>query len=58
MASELELTDGVDTFRLIIRNSKLCTDQTLTPAGFAGAESIDGGVTGDWVNWEEMPPDV
>ena len=57
MASELVLTDGVDTFRLAIRNSKLCTDQTLTVTGFDGNESVDEGATGDWINWEALPPD-
>lgn len=55
MATELVLTDGTDTFRLVVRDSKLCTDQTLTPTGFAGTESLDGGLTGDWTNWDAIP---
>ena len=55
MATELVLTDGADTFRIVIRDSQLCTDQTLTPTGFAGDESLDGGATGDWINWEAIP---
>jgi hypothetical protein len=56
MADLLLLTDGVDTFRFNVRDSHLCTDQALTATGFDGTESTDGGVTGDWVNWEVIPP--
>jgi hypothetical protein len=56
MADIMELTDGVDTFRFNVRDHQLCTDQELTATGFDGTESDDGGVTGDWVNWEKIPP--
>jgi hypothetical protein len=58
MANILELTDGVDTFRFNVRDHTLCTDKELTATGFAGTESTDGGVTGDWVNLEVIPPVV
>jgi hypothetical protein len=46
----------VDTFRFNVRDHTLCTDKELTATGFAGTESTDGGVTGDWVNLEVIPP--
>jgi hypothetical protein len=52
---EIILTDGVDTFRIQARDGVLATDQALTALGFNGTESTDNGVTGDWVNWEEIP---
>jgi hypothetical protein len=58
MADILLLTDGVDTFRFNVRDHTLCTDQALTATGFAGTESTDEGVTGDWVNLDVIPPVV
>jgi hypothetical protein len=47
-------TDGVDTFRNGVRSGAFVTDKTLTVTGFAGAESTDEGVTGDWINLESI----
>jgi len=35
------LTDGVSTFRMIVRDAALCFDMTLTALGFAGVENVD-----------------
>jgi hypothetical protein len=37
----LTLTDGVDTFRIMVRSGYFCLDQTITPTGFAGVEDTD-----------------
>jgi len=37
----LLLTDGVSTFRLIVRSGELCMDQTKTALGFAGVLHTD-----------------
>lgn len=55
MAAEFIFSDGVSSFRIRSYNSKLCTDMALTPTGFAGTESLDEGVTGDWINIESLP---
>lgn len=57
MAAEFIFTDGVDTFRIQARDSKLKTDMALNATGFDGTESLDEGVTGDWKNLESIPPD-
>lgn len=52
------LTDGTTTFQFNVRNGALCIDQTLTPTGFAGNESLDNGVTGDWItltSFKQLP---
>ncbi len=40
-AGQINLTDGVTNFRLIVRNVALETDIALTATGFAGAENVD-----------------
>lgn len=57
MPAEYIFTDGVDSFRIQTRNGKFNTDMALTVTGFDGDESTDGGVTGDWMNLEAIPPD-
>jgi hypothetical protein len=47
-------TDGVDIFRDGVRDGTWVTDKALTVTGFAGDESTDEGVTGDWVNLETL----
>ena len=47
-------TDTVDTFRDGVRDGAYVIDKTLTPTGFAGSESVDEGVTGDWINIEKL----
>ena len=37
-------------YRTGVRNGQLVTDKELTEVGFDGAESVDDGVTGDWIN--------
>jgi hypothetical protein len=45
--------DGVDYFRLQVRDDVLFLDQTITPTGFAGDEDTD------WGNiWEQSLPPV
>jgi hypothetical protein len=41
---------GIDTFRDGVRGGAYVIDKTLTPIGFAGIESLDDGITGDWIN--------
>jgi hypothetical protein len=41
-------------FRILERDGKLCVDQILNSTGFAGDESTDGGVTGDWMNLQKF----
>jgi hypothetical protein len=65
MATEFIFKDDVDptadAFRIQARNdgtgTKLCTDMVLNATGFAGAESLDEGGTGDWMNLDKIPPD-
>jgi type II secretory pathway component PulL len=63
MAAEFNFTDenGIIAFRIQARNvsgaDRLCTDQVLTATGFDGSESLDEGVTGDWINLETVPTD-
>lgn len=54
MAQYNVMSDGVDTFRDGVRDSAYVIDKTLTVTGFAGAESVDEGVTGDWINLEKL----
>ena len=54
MANYVEYTDGVDTFRDGVRSGAYVIDKALTVTGFAGSESVDEGVTGDWVNLEKL----
>jgi len=42
-------TDGTTNYRINVRSGVMCFDKALTVTGFAGVESIDGGVTGDWI---------
>lgn len=44
----LELTDGVDTFRLNVRSGELNLDQTITPLGFVGSEPGDWDTINTW----------
>lgn len=37
----LTLTDGISTFRMIVRDAALCFDMTLTALGFSGVENTD-----------------
>lgn len=46
----VEYTDGINTFRDGSRGGSFVTDVALTVTGFAGTESTDEGVTGDWRN--------
>lgn len=53
--STLEMLDaeggiGIDTFRDGIRDNAYVVDKTLTSTGFSGVESLDEGLTGDWIN--------
>ena len=41
-------------FRILERDGALCTDQILNSTGFAGDESTDDGVTGDWINLSKI----
>ena len=41
---------GIDTFRDGVRDGTYVIDKALNATGFAGVESLDGGVTGDWIN--------
>ena len=50
----IEYTDGVTTFRDGSRGGSFVTDVALTVTGFAGTESTDEGVTGDWMNLSEF----
>lgn len=40
-AGQIALTDGVNSFRLIVRNASLETDMALTGLGFGGVEDTD-----------------
>ena len=42
------ITDGVTAIRKLIRDGCFVVDKTLTPLGFAGVKTTDGGLTGDW----------
>jgi hypothetical protein len=35
------LTDGIETWRIIVRGGSLCWDYALTALGFDGVEDID-----------------
>lgn len=37
-------------FRIGARNSQYVIDKELTVTGFSGTQSIDDGLTGDWIN--------
>jgi nitrous oxidase accessory protein NosD len=54
MSQYVTYTDSVDTFRDGVRSGAYVVDKTLTITGFAGAESTDGGVTGDWINLQTI----
>jgi hypothetical protein len=45
---------GLTTFRDGIRDDCYVVDQALTVTGFLGDESLDGGITGDWINLEKL----
>jgi hypothetical protein len=45
---------GIPTFRDGIRDSCYVIDKALTVTGFLGSESLDEGVTGDWINLEKL----
>ena len=42
-----------DEYRDGVRDGKFVIDKALTALGFSGTESIDEGVTGDWVMLKE-----
>jgi uncharacterized protein (TIGR02145 family) len=44
------LSDGANIIRKGVRNSTFVVDMALTLLGFAGTESTNNGVTGDWKN--------
>jgi hypothetical protein len=46
-------TDGTYIYRDGVRSGKFVIDKELTPLGFSGSESIDEGVSGDWMNLKE-----
>jgi hypothetical protein len=48
-------TDGVDIFRDGVRDGKYVIDVAVTVLGFAGTESLDNGITGDWMKIFELP---
>lgn len=50
-----DVSKGAGDFRLMVRDGSLCYDQALTGLGFDGAESLDEGVTGDWINRKKIP---
>lgn len=41
-------TDGTSIWRKGVRMAAFVWDHAITPLGFAGNESFDGGATGDW----------
>lgn len=49
----VQYTDGNTIFRTGSRDKNFVIDKALTPLGFDGVESIDEGVTGDWMNIDE-----
>lgn len=49
----LRVRDGAET---ILGVGHYVLDIELTPLGFAGVESVDGGLTGDWVRKEAINP--
>jgi hypothetical protein len=51
---EHESCPGTNVFRDGPRGGAWCTDQALTLIGFAGVESLDEGITGDWINLEKL----
>lgn len=55
MAQYTEYTDPITgtKYRDGVRDGKYVLDKALTPLGFDGSESGDGGITGDWVNLRE-----
>lgn len=42
-----------DEYRDGVRSGKFVIDKELTELGFSGTESVDEGVTGDWINLKE-----
>ncbi len=52
-----EYTDGVNTYRDGVRDEAYVVDKELTPLGFDGIESTDGGITGDWIELLEIKPE-
>lgn len=42
-----------DEYRDGVRDGKFVIDKALTGLGFSGTESIDEGITGDWVKLKE-----
>jgi hypothetical protein len=45
---------GVPTFRDGVRDDCYVIDKALTVTGFLGVESLDEGMTGDWINLEKL----
>jgi len=43
-------TDGSYIYRDGVRSGKFVIDKALTALGFGGTESVDEGITGDWLN--------
>ena len=55
MAQYTEYEDPItgDIYRDGVRDGKFVIDTTLTPLGFNGSESVDEGLSGDWMNLKE-----
>jgi hypothetical protein len=56
MAQYMEYTDPDTGLKVRdgARDSAYVLDMELTPLGFAGVESVDEGLTGDWIKKEEI----
>lgn len=48
-ASGVPIVTGTGRFRAVSRDGIYCVDKALTALGFAGVESADDGLTGDWM---------
>lgn len=55
--SEMTFTNSLTGLRgrFVERAGNMCIDAELTATGFAGTESVDEGVTGDWINRFSFP---
>jgi len=58
MAQYITYTDPVSGLHVRdgVRDDAYVIDMELTVLGFAGAESVDEGVTGDWIKVQEIAP--
>lgn len=54
MAQYNTYTDGTNDYRDGVRDGAYVIDKALTETGFAGTESTDEGITGDWVNLKQI----